>query len=110
MASYHHAPQLTTTSHLTLLIGPIVLLLPTEVHFGICLHGKKKKKKKTTPASPPFPFAFNSRAYSTGWSETYEGRVAALVTGTTQGVAQEVVYGEQRKGLQAFPWAVVTAV
>lgn len=63
MASYHHSPQLTTTSCLTLPIGPIV---PTEGHFCLCLH--KKGIGQPQPAFPFFLSPLNSE-YPTGPSE-----------------------------------------
>lgn len=110
MASHHHAPELTTTSCLTLPMDPVV---PTEVHFCLCLH---KKGTGQPQAVLPFLSPLNSQVPHWTVRSLMKAEQAALVTGTTPRLAQgllglqEVVFGEQRKGLQAFPQAVVTAL
>lgn len=55
VVSYHHAPQLTTTSCLTLLIGPIVTYRSSLWRLSP-LKKKKKKKTKGNPSQPSLPF------------------------------------------------------
>jgi hypothetical protein len=65
MASYHHAPQLTTASCFMLPIDPMV---PTEAHFCLCVH--KRDIGQPQPALPflsPLNSQASERVYPPHW-------------------------------------------